>query len=345
MINLRNVWILVRNDIRMSLRSWTVLFLLGMPLALSLIMRVVLGGTPTQPKMAVIGADSSDFRTAIIQSQLFDIVDNLTETEAREGLEKGDLDVVLLLPENVDAQIEAGIPPEVKLSVDESRQTQAATAEYLLRELARAHAGQEVPITLQVEPIRGITRQQGTLPNWVAMVLVMGITILPSVFALEKQTKTLDALRVAPLSYPDIVIGKSLFAIVAVSFGAVVILGVNGGFTGNLPLLAIIVLLGSTSTVGIGLLIGLLVDSYERAGYVSSMVLIPVIWSAFFADFKGPIGEVSRFFPGYHISQAMLHALFAHGTFVSEWPHLAVLASFALVASAACVLALSRREV
>lgn len=345
MINFRNVWILMRNDIRMSLRSWTVLFLLGMPLVLSLIMRVVLGGTPTQTKMAIIGADGSDFRALIVQSQLFDVVDNLTETQAREGLEKGDLHVVLLLPDNVDAQIKAGIPPEVKLSVDESRQTQAATAEYLIRELARAYADQRVPITLQVEPIRGITRQQGMLPNWVAMVLVMGITILPSAFALEKQSKTLDALRVTPLSYLDIVIGKSLFAIVAVSFGAVVVLGVNGGFAGNLPLLAIIILLGSTSTVGIGLLIGLLVDSYEKAGYVSSMVLIPVIWSAFFADFKGLVGAVSKFFPGYHVSQAMLHAMFAHGTFVSEWTYLIALAGFATVAAAACVWVLSRREV
>jgi len=36
------------------------------------------------------------------------------------------------------------------------------------------------------------------LPNWVAMVLAMGIMILPTVFTQEKQAKTLDALMVTP---------------------------------------------------------------------------------------------------------------------------------------------------
>ena len=345
MINLQNVWVLLRNDIRLSIRNWTVLFLLAMPLVLSLVMRVVLGGAPTLPTMAIIGADGSEFREVIIQSELFEVVDGRTKAEAREALEKGDLDVLLILPDDIDAQIGADSFPKVKLLVDESRQTQAAVAEHLVIELARAYAGQKIPVTLDVEPIRGITGEQGMLPNWVAMMLAMGIMILPTVFTQEKQAKTLDALMVTPLNYLDVIVGKSLYAIIVICFGAVVILGVNGGLTGNLPLLAVIILLGSACMVSIGLLIGLLVDSPETVGFVSSMVLIPVIWSAFFADFQGPVGEISKVLPGYHISQAMLHSMFAHGTFVSEWIHLVVLSGLAIVTGLACVWILSRREV
>ena len=344
MINLRHVWVLLRNDIRMSVKNGTVLFLLAMPLALSLGMSAIIGSEPPRPKMGVVGADDSQFRSFVVQSKLFEVVDATDETRARQALEKGDLNVLLLLPNEVDDRIKAGAFPEVTLMVDESRQAQAATARYLVTELSRAFAAQQVPIALTVDPIRGITSQQGMLPNWVAMALAMGITILPTILAQEKQTRTLDALMVTPLSYLDIIVGKSLFAIIAVCVAAWAILGLNGGLTGNLPLLAAIVLLGSASTVSIGLFIGLLVDTPERAGSMSSILMIPVVWSAFFADFRGPVGEVSKFFPGYHISQSLLHSMFAHATFGSEWPYLAALAGFAALAMVACIWALSRSE-
>ena len=344
MIDVRNVWILLRNDIQLSVRNWTILFLVGMPLVLSLVMRVVLSAAPSQAKAAIVGADQSKFLEIIIQSGLFEVSDKFTGNEARLALQKGDLNVVIVLPADVDAKIEAGGVPEVLLLVDEAGQTQAAMAEHAIRELARAYAGQRVPIALKVEPIRGITRQQGILPNWMAMMLVMGITILPTALAMEKQSKTLDALLVTPLSYLDVVIGKSLNAMLWASFGALLILAVNGGLRGNLPLVGIVMVLGSASTVSIGLFIGLLSDSVEKASQISSIVLIPVIWSAFFAEFRGPVGTVSKLLPGYHISQSILHAMFTQGTFASEWVHLVVLATFALLGAVGCVWALSRRE-
>src|SRR6266581_1833405 len=85
---------------------------------------------------------------------------------------------------------------------------------------------------------------------------LVGTSLVPGLLAEEKEKKTLRMLMVSPASFSDVVAAKLLVGLVYQLLLAMVALGIKGGYTGEVPLVLLFVLLGSCFSVSLGLLIG-----------------------------------------------------------------------------------------
>ncbi len=347
---LGNLWVLLRKELNVGLRSVSLYLLVGVPLLVSLVMRAILSGEGHKPpKVAIVGQDKPALARIVKE---FDragrspmrLVDVKNEPEGRRLLAKGKLQGLLVLAPGFDAQLAAGGQPSATLYFDETGGVSAFSLRTVVRELLRIQAHQKEPARLQVRGIRGITPWQAMLPGWVVMVLLSAITMMPSSITAERQAKTLQAVLVTPIRLWEFVVGKGLYGVAIGTVGGIVVLAANGSLQGNLPLVLVFLLLGAAVATLIGLLIGLLVESPQGASGVATALYIPLLWGAFFSDLSGAVGMASRATPSYYVAQGLNRALYSGASFGGEWRGLAVLVGLCAVLLMAAMWGVRRAE-
>jgi len=348
----RSVWILFRKEATVSFRSAAIYMLVGLPLVLSVGMKFLIGGAEPKPaKLAIVGEKNPAVaRLVKLAGKLgrkkkpFKLITVSSEAEGRKRLKRGKLHGLLVLPHDFDQQLAAGKHPAATLYFDESAGATAFTIKAILRELFRLQAGQREPATIKSVGIRRIPMWKALLPAFVVMVLLSSITLMPAGIATERQAKTLQAVLVAPVRLWHFVSGKALFGIATGAVGALLVLALNYSMQGNITLLVTVILLGAAVSTLLGLLVGLLVESAQAASAVASLLYVPLIWGAFFADLSGPVGSVSRLTPGYYMAKLIKDALFVGPRLSDALPALAALTGSMVLLAIACIWALRREE-
>ncbi len=350
MSGLRSLGVLLRKELRVGLSSASLYLLVGVPLVVSLVMRLVLSGSGTKPpKVAIVGAPRPALTRLVkelgrVGKAPMRLVHVADEHAGRRLLAKGKLQGLLVLSPHFDGQLARGARPKAVLYFDETGGASAFTLRTVIRELLRIQARQREPARLEVRGIRGISPWQAMLPAWVVMVLLSTITLMPTSLASERQTKTLQAVLVTPIRLWEFVLGKGLYGVLVGTVGGVAVLAVNGALTGNFALALVLLVLGSAVATLLGLLLGLLLETPQSASGVATALYIPLLWGAFFADLSGVVGAVSRVTPSYHIAQGLRRALYSHGTFTGQATTLAVLAGLTVALGLVSVWALRRAE-
>ena len=346
----RSLWILFHKEMRVGLRSPSLYLLVGIPIAVSLLMRVILSGEGTKPpKVAIVGQPNAAMVT-LVQAlgkrgpkpmRLIKVPD---ERAGRELLTRGKIHGLLVLSPRFDADLAAGKRPAATLYFDEAGGSSAFSLRTIVRELLRIQARQKEPAKLKVQGIRGITPWQAILPAWVVMVLLSTITLMPSSIATERQSKTLQAVLVTPIRLWEFVAGKGLYGVAIGTVGGILLLAANGALVGNLSLVLVILILGAAVATLIGLIIGLLVETPQGASGIATALYIPLLWGAFFADLSGVVGLVSRATPSFHVAHGLKRALYSGGSWSGEWQALTVLSGLMVILLGVAVWALRRAE-
>lgn len=346
---LRRIGILVRNDLVLALRNWTLLVLLGIPLVVSLVTNYAFGPSLGSPvRVALTSGADSQFaaRLAAVKvgtqpAMRFFPVTSVSDALTRLG--RGDIEVVVVLPAEIDQLLASGGTVAVDAVVDDRSQG-AAIALGLIREEARSAAGVNLPLNLNVSTLRGLTPAQVMLPVWAITVLVSAVTVMPGTLARDRRDKMMAALLVAPVSFTEFVTAKALFGIITTVLGALLVLLVNGGLTGYPLLTLTFITLGSAVFTLIGLLISLLIENLQTALGVSTLAYLVLLYGTFLASLPGMVGTLTHLTPGYHVYQAILHSLDGTATWRGELPSALVLATMGIVMLGACVLAARKQE-
>lgn len=346
---LRTIRILVGNDLQLSLRNWSLLMLLGLPLLVSLIMSMVANpssGAPVRVALASGGSSrfAARYEAATVAGQrVVDVVPVRDSGQAMAMLTRGEIEAVIFLPEDIDQGLLDGRALTVRAVVDDRSQG-AVVALGALREEMRSLAAPTPPITLTVEPLRRLTPAQIMLPAWAVTVLVSGVTLMPGTLARDRREKMMAALLVAPVSFAEFVLSKAIFGIVVTAGGAVIVLLANGGLTG-VPLVTLaFILIGAAVFTLIGLLISLLVEDLQAAIGVATVIYLPLLYGAFFAGASGLAGTIARFTPGYYVHLAILHSLNGTASWHSELPNALWLLAMGGATLVACVWAVRRQD-
>lgn len=137
------------------------------------------------------------------------------------------------------------------------------------------------------------------VPMWLLFAQSMiGIMTLVLNFVDEKEKKTLEALIVTPASYHSVVLSKMAFVLVLVLVGQFLVLLINGGLVGNVPVLLVLMVLGGILFVMIGLLIGLFSETERNGSAAASALMVLLFLSGVVYETLGPLKVVLRFLPG-----------------------------------------------
>jgi ABC-2 type transport system permease protein len=361
-VNPRIIWAIVRKDF---LDIWLNKATLGgliFPILLSLLWLLIshLVGGKTTNLMIYNPGNSS---LAQVVEQAFPNASIVRASSANEVQSafganganvKSSYTVGLVLPENFDASLRAGTTPSLSLYLNGSTVTQQTKAllKTAIINYARAIASPKPPVTIDTTMINppsnenaGVILEQVYTPLALLLSLIVGTTFTPLLLLEEKEKKTLRMLLVTPASFNDILVGKLLVVLVFQLAITCVVVAILGGFTGEIPLVLLYILLGAFFSLSLGLLFGSLFNSVQTSGTVAGFIsLIYILGGIFVGPLgqllgNGPILKIVRLIPTYYLADGMVNASQNLGSVGSNLLDLGV-----LVGSSILLLAISAWE-
>jgi len=235
------------------------------------------------------------------------------------------------VPADFDASLRAGGHPRLHLYVDGSQvsNVQSQLLLHALTDYTRSLANPQPPANITVSTVNPPAPANNALQDIgqvysVAVLLssfLVGTSLVPGLLAEEKEKKTLRMLMVSPASFSDFVAAKLLVGLAYQLLLALVALGIESGYRGEVPLILLFTLLGSCFSVSLGLLLGSIFQTTTAAGAFSGMLsfiyILPIFFVGPFMQLLGnsPFTQVIRVSPTYYIADGAANAIQGQATF------------------------------
>ena len=290
---------LIRKEFAQMLRDPVVLFLIFFLSTAELAMcTMALGFDVRNLKLAVIDQDqtvaSRAFVRELTSADTFILQEQYSSMRhAEDRLRAGALDALVEIPPNFGARVAAGRQAAIGVVVDGSNASVAARARAYIIEMAARFARVRMPATMPmgsgIEPAVRVWYNpdlSNTRLNALSMLAQAGFMlaiILPAAgLVREKQSGTLEQIRVTPIRAHELFIGKIVPPIVFVAgslFPTLLIIRlldvpVNGSLTTFLALDLIFLL----SAVSIGVFIATITSTLQQALLTSLFALFPLLF-------------------------------------------------------------------
>ena len=197
--------------------------------------------------------------------------------------------LAVALPEDFSQSLHKGLPVAVQVLLDGRKSNSAQLALNYLQAIVQE---MEVELALPASEVEVITRSWFnpnkdyhwfTVPGLIGIIMALEVLLLTGLsVARERELGTFEQLLVSPLSAREIIIGKTVPALlIGMAEGTLVVLlavflfGIP--FLGSLPLLYLSMLLYALAMTGIGLFVSALVQTQQQAMLGTFMVMMPVI--------------------------------------------------------------------
>ncbi len=253
--------LVLRKDLQLGPRSPIFLWVLILPLMITLVLQVAFGDLfDPEPRLGIVDQGSSTVTTAVaaiegIKLSELDDVDNL-----KAQVEGNDLDAGLVLPVGFDDAVRSGDRPLLEFyvggeSLASNRIILAVTTIDLVREIE----GSAAPVDVSVVELgeEGLPISVRLVPFITMYALLVAGVFLPS-FSLadEREKHTLDALVVSPVKLSEVVLAKGILGFGLAVAMAVVTLWLNGALAVQPLALLVVLLVAGVMLVEIGLIYG-----------------------------------------------------------------------------------------
>ena len=242
----------------------------------------------------------------------------------------------LIVPDGFDSSLHAGQHPQLQLFIngDQLSGQQGLLLQSAIANYSRNVANPQPPASISVATINP---PKATSTNSLDLSVVYSATILlgsflvgtslvPGMLAEEKEKKTLRMLMVTPASFTDVVLGKLLVGLSYQLILTVLVMGIEGGYVGQIPVVLLFALLGSCFSVSLGLFAGSLFQTTSAAGAFSGTVssiiyIVPIFFVGLFAQILGdnPFTPIIKALPTYYIADGAIKALQGVATWSSIW--------------------------
>ena len=354
-MNLGIVSAITRKDLVDAIRHRYLLTALVTPLFVALLFRVMLpgGGNNKIITIVVHDAANSGLVAELRKTPQIGVVEAASADATAGEVEKRKAIGGLVVPVGFDADLATNKQPELTVYVNNEKTIfEQAAFRRLLDQVVRAFAKQPEPARLNWVDVAktndrtpgGTSLDQMMLP--LLMILTFGMIgafVVPLLIVEEKEKRTLDFLLSSPASLNDIIAGKALTGVVYTLLIAGLLLGINRQYIQNWPLTLLTIVLGLLFVVGVGLVIGSLLNNTRQVNTWASVVLIVLLAPGFPSiGITAWFDKVMRVIPTYYLSEALKMSM--AGTVSSQlWMYLAVLLGCTVIVFFAAAFALHRR--
>ncbi len=341
-MDMQRIWILMGKEIRLGATNFMSIYVLVMPVVLSLLVALVFGDLFARtPRLGVFdaGGNATLVQTMIdhpsLKSSVYD-----SEVALEGAVGRGTVEIGLSLSKGFADALESGAAA-AHLTV--YRWGEAGTRSILLLEsvIARTmvegsgRAFDQLPVSVNVTQLgqaNTVSWSQRLLPLILIMSIVLsGLFIPASSLVEEKQKGTLVALATTPTSLLDVYLAKTLLGLVLSGIMAVIILGLNGAFTGQLGLLFLVLALGGLMSSVLGVILGSVSRDMEIfMGIIKVLGL--VLYAPGLLEIFPQVPEwTSRIFPTYYVMHPLLEVSQNAARFADIALDLAILVVFIAV--------------
>lgn len=337
-MHIRNILAIARKDALDVLLNKSTLTLLIMPIIISILFVVVtniFGSQKTEilvynpGNSAVVQVVSGAFASSHIVSA--NSPADVASAFGPDGSHKSSPYAVgLVVPANFDAALRQGGHPQMGLYIngDDINIQQRQLLQSAITDYSRVVANPAPPASIVMSTINppsptNISQDLGTLYTTMALLVsfLVSTSLVGTLLVEEKEKKTLRMLMVSPVSFADVVLGKLLVGLGYQLLLSLVVLVIEGGFTGQVPLVLFFVLCGACFSLALGLLFGSIFQTAGAAGGVVGMVSILYVIPGIFV---GPLLQASqgnvaaqliKVLPTYYIADGIYNALISKTVF------------------------------
>ena len=303
----RRIAVLVGKDLFHGSRSLIVIFAVVVPLVLTLVISLLVGTLfADQPRLGVVDLGASALPGEFAR---LDYVHTRTYEETAalvRDVERGALDMGLVLPDGMDQALAAGQAVTLDAYVwGESLIRHRTTLSVALVRQVMALAGQEAPVEIATTVLgdgEAVSWDERLFPMVVMITILLAGAMVPA-FSLvqEKQARTLGALTVTPVTYGEVLAAKGVVGLLVSTVMGTVILALNRAFGPHPWLMVGLVALGALFAAELGVILGALVGDINTLFTVVKGLGILLYAPALLYLFPELPRWLARLFPTYYM--------------------------------------------
>jgi ABC-2 type transport system permease protein len=324
-MNGRIVLAIAQKDVRDAIKNRYLLMGLVLPVAMSLLFRLLFSGTTDLGKLTVAVYDpgGSRFPSQLQTLPQIKIVAADSSEQLREQTNTaGGTIGGIAIPVNFDQDVTAGRQPEltVYLNTKKASAQQAAFRQLILQQVwglnpaaVPARVNWVVVSAPEAAPPGAAFRVDLYL---LVMLLVMSLTmtgafVVPLLLVEEKEKHTMEFLLVSPATAQEVVAGKALTGLVYSALGAAAMLLLNRGWMGNWPVTILAAALGALFMVAVGLLMGSIFQNTMQVNTWSSIILLLLLLPTWFTVIQMPpaVNAIVRLIPTFYLADLLNRSL------------------------------------
>lgn len=323
---IRNILLLVFNDIAIAFKNKTFFLVLFIPLFVFVSLSLV-DGTSTEASKVKIGLIQQDTYAPEITRSI-NAAENLVEVTWVENEKDG---IRLLKEHQIDGILISNkeAPGSLALLVlkKDSIHTIAIIQNFSALQKAVEGTGPDWITGIRSLHQGGVQRE--TLPTWILMlVLLIGFIILPAQVAEEKEKKLLIALLQTPIHEVQWLIAKLILGMVLI-ISAVLFLHLLGQFGPvNLFGYITIILVGSFCFSAYGIFLGFLCRNQASARVLGVIFYLPHLLPSAMSDISQKLTAVAPLLPSYQFYRPLQAILLEDGRLADmtfDWVYLLLL--------------------
>ncbi len=341
-MDIQRIWVLMGKEIRLGATNFMSIYVVVMPVILSLLVALVFGdlfaGTPR------LGIHDAGGNESLVQAFLDhpSIKTSTYGTEAalEAAVGRGTVEVGLGLSDGFASALASG---DTEANLTTYQWGEAGVRSLLLLESVVARTIVEgsgigfdqLPVSInemQLGKANTATWSQRLLPLILIMSIVLsGLFVPASSLVDEKQKGTLVALTSTPTSLLDVYLAKTLVGVILSGVMAVVILSLNSSFAGQLGLLFLVIALGGLMSSVLGVILGSVSRDMETFMGIIKVLGLVLYAPGILQIFPQVPEWIGRVFPTYYVMNPLLEVSQNAAHFADIALDLAILVAFIAV--------------
>jgi len=328
-MRIANALLFAKKEFVLGPRALMFVFLIILPLAITLVVRLVFGDLLlTPPRLGIV--DEGDSVLVSMASEMDALETNLyTSADAlRDAVAAGDEDAGLVLQPEFDARVRSGERPMLQLLLNgETSETDQTVLLVTVVDLVRDVAGSPAPLTVDtviVDDGPAVPIVDRIVPLLVLLgIAFAGIFLPASTIVQEREARTLHAVLATPVQVSEVMLGKGIAGF-ALAFGMGALTLVLNGITGQTLSLVAVLVVASVMSVEVGLLLGAAVSHMAALFSVWKAGGIVLFAPAILFLFPGAPEWIARIFPTYYFLGPLYEIVVNGSTLGSQVIDLAV---------------------
>ncbi len=303
------------------------------------------------------------------QQGLFSVSESASYQAARNQLVEGKNKGIIVIPQGFSDALAASQPATVEVTVDETNPTTASVVQSEIsavfsiigsqisdQEINSMDPGNSVntsfvikPISIsQVPLISGVASSfQFLAPGFMALTVITGsLQGVATAISREKEQGTMDGLLVAPIPHRSIILGKVAAQTVRGLIQGFLILGLSMvlfgvQIYGSPVIMVIVLLLGTASFVGVGIILTAVAPDQETAQMMTMLLQFPMM---FISGILFPIDQlpgwmqyIGRGLPLYYAADALRKVIILNAGLGTIMPDLLILVVYMFLTMTAAI--------
>lgn len=320
---------ILRKDLALGPRSPIFLWMIVLPVALTVILQVAFGALfNPEPRLGIVDEGDSEITAQVEQMEGIELTLLDDPEELKNLVEANDLDAGLILQPDFDQALRAGDRPELQFYISgKSYASNRIVLTVTTLDIVREIEGSEAPVTVEVVSYgsAGLPISVRLVPVIVFYALTMaGIFVPGSSLVEEKEQGTLMALLVTPVRIGEVLAAKWALGLVLASTMAAATLMLNQALGANWPQVLVVVVVAGALSSMIGLLIGTFAkDSTIMFGIVKGMGIFLFAPAAFYIFPEWP-QWIAKLFPLYWVLEPIWTVAIMGGSLSDVWVEILV---------------------